>query len=197
MRVGQMHVSLFGTVECPLCVTPYRGPQCAPPPLRARSRRSRLRRGQIYNKAFPLDSVAGLRRARGLGVGIGAGEGTGGGGRGDGTGGGSSSDGTGAHPLTLPKSGGNGGGSSTDLATWPWAGCEEPPRTARRVKAVWLRGKRPYVISPLPETDLPKAKQLRLCLSSKSWLRYEDKSQRGRHPFRAFLTFVLVPQFPF
>ena len=34
----------------------------------------------------------------------------------------------------------------------------------------------PCVTSPHPETDLPEAKKLRLCLLSKSGLRYQDKS---------------------
>ena len=37
--------------------------------------------------------------------------------------------------------------------------------------ATGLWGKRPCVTSPLPETDPPKAKQLSLCLLSKSGLR--------------------------
>ena len=35
-------------------------------------------------------------------------------------------------------------------------------------------------MGPLPETDLPEAKQLRLCLLSKSGLRNQDKSQKPK-----------------
>ena len=93
---------------------------------------------QIYSKAPPLGSAAGLGRARGLAVEVSASEGRGGGGRGGGTGGGRSSDFTGARLPTPPHPGGPGGGRRTTPATWPWAGCDEPPRTTRQAKAIGL-----------------------------------------------------------
>ena len=44
----------------------------------------------------------------------------------------------------------------------------------RKQKPLGWRAMAPCVTSPYPETDLPEAKQLRLCLLSKSGLKYTE-----------------------